>query len=453
MESIRKGRPKPLTPAFARKIRRANFLFVLFSVAAFVGTVEWLLHTCARQWTEDQARLCAAALQPGPDGDLTEAVDLLRSRYDRLIAVATLDVSGHLGPVYPRRLAHRRAALVALAHPTDAVAIDAPDGGEPIRVTSAVVPLNGSTSPAARQVLIILRSDDRRTDWGRAATVFTLLVSAAALYVTRSMRRWFDGRLASRLRSMARILDEPLDRSAPPPKLEPGEWRETVEIAERFYELLDGMAESDARVRRAEFQHTREISRREKGFDQALRRERDKATIDALTKLRNRAFLDEELQPLFERQKANGGDLSAVMIDLDNFKRYNDTFGHQIGDSLLRFVGALLRGAIRPADYAIRYGGDEFLLLLPDADARQSAAIAERLLKLFGQYTGRMCESEALSLTAGIASLNGDGAETGEELVAKADAVLYSAKRRGKNRVGGYMPPERSLRQPAGAAV
>ena len=127
--------------------------------------------------------------------------------------------------------------------------------------------------------------------------------------------------------------------------------------------------------------------------------------------------------------------MSAVLIDLDNFKIHNDTHGHQAGDQMLEFVGALLKGSIRPEDFAIRYGGDEFVLLLPSCDAQQAGTLAERILKLFGQYARRMGKASNVSLSAGVASIKSDGARSGLELIAQADTALYAAKRIGKNTV------------------
>lgn len=438
MRIVQAGRPKPLMPAFTRKLRRTIFVHVLFAVAVFGLTARWLLHTHTKHYIDEQARACAAALVPGPNGNLSEAVEGLLGRYDRLVAVATLDASGNLHTVYPQRSAHRRAALAVLANQSDPVAMSAPKDGEPIKVSGVVVPLNGSPSPAARRVLILLRNDEYRIGWVRATAMFALLVGAAGFQVVWSMRRWFDGRVASRLRSMARAIYDPLNGVKEVSTLEPGEWRETAEIAKGFHALFQGMAESDARARRVKRETERKLRQREVGFDRALRRVRDQATMDALTKLRNRTFLEEELEPLFDRQREKPADLATIMIDVDNFKQYNDTHGHQVGDALLRFLGALLRGAGRPTDHAIRYGGDEFLLLLPDTDGDQATAVAQRRVKLFGRYAGRLGGSPGISISAGVASLNRDGARSGHDLVAKADAALYAAKRQGKNRVAVY---------------
>ncbi|MGB2985799.1 MAG: GGDEF domain-containing protein [Phycisphaerae bacterium] len=437
MSAVDTARPKRLTPAFARKLRRTTLLLVVCAVVAFGITTERLLRSHNRRFLAEQAQLCAAALIPGPNGDLSESVERVRSRYDRLIAVATLDAFDNLYMVYPERPAHRRAVLSVLADGTDPVAMTSPDDGESLTISGVVVPLNGSPSPTARKVVILLRSDSYGADWVGATTMFALLVGVVGILGAESVRRWFDRRIARPLRNMATVVTSPFDGMEHVPTLEPGGWRETAEIARRFHELFRNMAETGARARRMERQAERRLRKRQLGFDRQLRRAKDRATLDPLTRLRNRRFFEEELGPLFERCQAKDGELAAVMFDLDNFKHYNDTHGHQVGDTLLRFVGALLRGAIRPTDHAIRYGGDEFLLLMPDANAKQAAAIAERLVKLFGQYATRLGRDHHLSISAGVATLKADVPENGQDLVAKADAALYTAKRRGKNTVAG----------------
>lgn len=179
-----------------------------------------------------------------------------------------------------------------------------------------------------------------------------------------------------------------------------------------------------------------------------LRQVKDQAVTDPLTGLRNRAYLEKQFEPLFQKQVARSAELAAVMLDVDNFKTYNDTLGHQAGDALLRSLGALLRGSIRPTDVGVRYGGDEFLLLLPGANAEQAAMIAGRIIKTFGQNISRLGQRVPVSMSAGVASLQRDGCESGHALVKQADAALYAAKRSGKNTVSTSPTPAQPAAKP-----
>lgn len=434
----RTSRPKSLGPSFARRLQRSVLSFAFFAAIVFGIAVDQLMSVHARRSLVAQAELCAAALVPGPNGALRISVDHLRSRFSGLMAVGTLDAFGALYSVYPDRPAHREAARTLLKRPGVSVDMAAPETGESVSVAGVVVALNGSDSPTARKVLVLLRTHPYRPALVRATMVFASVVGLMGLVCSRSMKRWFDRRVAKPLREMAAYVQMPPDGQEPRTAPEPGEWRETSQIVSGYRELLQSVAEIDAYAKRAWREAEDHVQQRKQRFDRQLRRVRDQATTDSLTRLRNRAFLAEEFDALFERQRDAGADLGAVMIDVDNFKTYNDTRGHQAGDALLQFVGALLKGAVRPSDHAIRYGGDEFLLLLPGASDKQAGAVAERVVKLFGQNAARLGGGDTLSLSAGIASLSKDRPASAKELLAKADAALYAAKREGKNAVSGY---------------
>ncbi len=444
-------RQRPLTRGFARRIRRNMLFTVLVAVLAFCALSLRLVRTNSERFLEEQAQLCAAAIIPGPDGDLSESVDRLQERYERLVAVATLDIMGDIHVVYPQRPAHRAAVQAALKDTGRPVLVSSPLDGEPIRVSGVVVPLNGNRSRSTQKAVMLLITEPFAPEWIQAAKIFALLVGLTALLCFCLMRRWFDRHVSGPLRDTACVVRGRPDRPHDVPKLQPGEWREMTQIAEQFRGLLQDVADSETRARQMELESQHLITKRERGFDRQLRRAKDKATLDALTKLRNRGFLEDELGHIFNRSKAKGADLSVVMIDVDDFKLYNDTKGHQAGDAVLRFVGALLRGGIRPTDHAVRYGGDEFLLLLPDTTAVDAGLIAERLVKLFGQYTSCLGKDPVLSVSAGIASLIGDEPETGADLIAKADAALYKAKRSGKNTVITSQPRPKQSRSGSAA--
>jgi diguanylate cyclase (GGDEF)-like protein len=129
--------------------------------------------------------------------------------------------------------------------------------------------------------------------------------------------------------------------------------------------------------------------------------------------------------------------LTLLMIDVDYFKRYNDTYGHQQGDELLRQIAEILRQNIRQSDIAGRYGGEEFAVILPETDKESAAVLAQRLCEVvartpFPGYPGG--PPVRCTVSIGVASYPED-ALTVSDLIAAADTALYRAKRFGKNRV------------------
>ena len=163
---------------------------------------------------------------------------------------------------------------------------------------------------------------------------------------------------------------------------------------------------------------------------------RQQSIRDALTGLFNRRFLEESLQRELSRVQRSGKPLAAIMIDVDHFKRFNDTFGHDAGDLVLREVGALLRRQVRGSDIACRYGGEEFLILLPEAPLAQARERAERLRQAVHELqpvqNGRALGTITISLGVALFPDHGD---TPESLVQAADAALYQAKKAGRDRV------------------
>lgn len=165
------------------------------------------------------------------------------------------------------------------------------------------------------------------------------------------------------------------------------------------------------------------------------------ANVDPLTGLGNRRAMWRKLKIECERQSRNQYPCCVAMLDLDLFKHINDTMGHAVGDAVLRHVASALLASVRPYDAVFRYGGDEFLLCLPNADLRAAWAIIERLrLKIAkSRIAVRKGEEIAITLSVGIASLEQDtGAEAALE---RADSALYAAKRNGRNRVHAWSGP------------
>jgi diguanylate cyclase (GGDEF)-like protein len=163
---------------------------------------------------------------------------------------------------------------------------------------------------------------------------------------------------------------------------------------------------------------------------------RNLADRDPLTGYFNHRYLHERLSEEVVRAVRTRRALSVVMLDLDDFKLVNDTFGHLYGDRVLVFAAETIRASIRASDVATRYGGDEFALILPETTAHEAAIVAERILAAF-RDTPFAAEGRSpfpVGTSIGIATHPDDG-RTATELIASADAGLYAAKAEGGNRV------------------
>jgi two-component system cell cycle response regulator len=161
------------------------------------------------------------------------------------------------------------------------------------------------------------------------------------------------------------------------------------------------------------------------------------AVTDSLTGLHNRRYLDNHLKVLFNRAAARSRALSVCITDIDRFKSVNDTYGHDAGDEVLREFAARIRSTVRGADLACRYGGEEFVVVMPDTDAAAAASIAERLRDIIERTPFHLKSSgTAINITASLGiACNSTGAETPEQLLKQADRALYEAKNAGRNRV------------------
>ena len=157
----------------------------------------------------------------------------------------------------------------------------------------------------------------------------------------------------------------------------------------------------------------------------------DMAFRDQLTGLFNRRYFDQKLQEEVDRSARYGRPLSLVMGDIDKFKSYNDEFGHQKGDEVLRTVADLLKGSCRASDVAARYGGEEMALILPETDANGAFMVAEKARKIIEARAGDIAGRD-VTISMGVASF-GPGADGPAELIASADRALYKAKDAGRN--------------------
>ena len=162
----------------------------------------------------------------------------------------------------------------------------------------------------------------------------------------------------------------------------------------------------------------------------------NQSICDPLTGLFNRRYMEESLERECSRANRNKTSVAFIMLDLDHFKRFNDTFGHQAGDTLLRSFGELLKRGTRGQDIACRYGGEEFALVLTDSSVegaqKRAESLREQVKKMSVEYAGQILG--AVTISMGIA-LYPDHGNTMSEVLSSADQALYRAKREGRDRV------------------
>jgi diguanylate cyclase (GGDEF)-like protein len=161
---------------------------------------------------------------------------------------------------------------------------------------------------------------------------------------------------------------------------------------------------------------------------------RELASVDPLTQLLNRRAINEVIRHQVASRTASGASMSFILCDLDHFKGINDARGHDAGDQVLRAVSAALRLELRDSDAIARWGGEEFLVVLPGTDVHHAKRLAERLRQRVSELSIAADDSPfGVTMTLGVANLL--PGETSEQAIARADTALYDGKRGGRNRV------------------
>lgn len=209
-------------------------------------------------------------------------------------------------------------------------------------------------------------------------------------------------------------------------------------IAERIEtesELLRVVEKLNRRVRlfQVESEHSKKLARNKQiELESVIAQANEVAQTDALTILLNRRAIIRELQQEVFRAERYGSMLSVSIVDVDHFKFINDTYGHTIGDEVLKQVAERLRDSIRTPDIVGRYGGEEFIIVLPNSDARAASEQASRLCKQMSEKVIRVKEHDIqVTLSIGVAQLRG-GEDTWDILLNRADNAMYEAKKRGR---------------------
>ncbi len=193
------------------------------------------------------------------------------------------------------------------------------------------------------------------------------------------------------------------------------------------------MQEQNARFRQQLLESNREIDTLRENLDVA----RTEAMTDSLTGLMNRRFIDDALQSSAGECISANQPLSILMLDVDHFKNFNDTYGHQLGDVVLKQVARCLTSSTKGRDLVGRYGGEEFMIILPNTDLDGAISVGDEILRtVAGKRIVLKSSGESLgkiTLSAGAASLS--TGETVASLTVRADDALYAAKANGRNRV------------------
>jgi diguanylate cyclase (GGDEF)-like protein len=173
------------------------------------------------------------------------------------------------------------------------------------------------------------------------------------------------------------------------------------------------------------------------------------AYIDGLTGIFNRRFFEMRIAEEIERARRFGTGMAVIMVDIDQFKRLNDEFGHLLGDEVLRQVSSLFHQQLRKFDVVCRYGGEEFAILLSQTNPEHALAVAEKLRRMVEswQFPG---VPRPVTISAGAATYPEHGTSR-DELVKASDAGLYAAKQAGRNRV--YLAPDRGKSTAHGAGI
>lgn len=215
---------------------------------------------------------------------------------------------------------------------------------------------------------------------------------------------------------------------------------QTGSDAKSLREMIAGLAAATIDMAEHNRQLTRKLTEASAEMDELrriLKEARTQALTDSLTGLANRKRFDEALAARIEEANARGTPLSLMLCDIDHFKRFNDTWGHQTGDQVLRFIGSVLPKLARDTYLCARYGGEEFAVVMPQTTVAQARTFAEtcRATIEVKKLKRRSTQDDLgrITISAGVAQWR--RGETADGLIRRADACLYASKRAGRNQV------------------
>lgn len=256
---------------------------------------------------------------------------------------------------------------------------------------------------------------------------FGLLAAGALMVLTYGLASLLSLNL-EKLAGFARDIEHGAD---------PAAFSLPVSTTSEVQHLFDALRSMAGKLLNSQHALERTVSERTAELEKANQELRRLARRDALTGLHNRFAANEVLQAEFRRMQRSGIHYAVLLIDIDYFKRVNDTYGHEVGDLMLQGVAAILLGNLRATDFVARFGGEEFLALLPATGPHEAIQVAEKVRVAIASIPAPGAGSATVSIGVAVA----DMADSDETLVVlRADEHLYRAKEGGRNRVVGGLP-------------
>jgi two-component system cell cycle response regulator len=178
-----------------------------------------------------------------------------------------------------------------------------------------------------------------------------------------------------------------------------------------------------------------ELRQKNRQLEEMLEKVEILAITDPLTELFNRRRCESVLESEFSRAQRYQSPFSCLMMDIDHFKKINDVYGHRTGDTVLKETAQIIKHTIREVDTPARWGGEEFIVLLPQILKENALHVASRLLGAFSTHSFSGLPDQQVTISIGIAGMPDPSIDSGEKLIHAADIALYEAKRKGRNRI------------------
>ena len=199
-----------------------------------------------------------------------------------------------------------------------------------------------------------------------------------------------------------------------------------VELNARIYACLRTKALQD------------ELREKNRQLQKMLTKVETLAVTDSLTGLFNRRYCENVLEKEFGKTARYNSPLTCLMIDIDHFKKVNDGYGHRTGDTVLKEVAEIIKSNSREVDTVARWGGEEFVVLLPQTGKESGELFASRLVKVISEHRFHGISGKQITVSIGFASAPDPSMDAGEKLINASDFALYAAKKKGRNRIEGY---------------